>query len=110
MKVTTKTVIGAALAALWLQAAPVAAEAEDDLAVGTARSKNLVERTVTIDDQTFRVTDSTRIEDREGRPMRLEQVETAAEHGALLEIDRVTYAYDAAGDVLELLKARPAPR
>jgi hypothetical protein len=42
--------------------------------------------------------------------MRLEQVQTAEEQGALVELDRVTYAYDAAGDVLELLKARPAPR
>jgi hypothetical protein len=106
----TKTMIGAALAALWLQAMPAAAEPADSLPVGTARSKNLVERTVTIDDQTFRVTAKTRIEDRSGRPMRLEQVRTAQEEGELVELDAVTYAYDAAGDVLELLKARPAPR
>lgn len=104
-----KTVIGAALAALWLQVGQAAAE-EADLRVGTARAKNLVERTVTIDDQTFRVTEATRIQDRGGRPMRLEQVQTAADQGAVVDLDRVSYAYEVDGDVLALLKASPAPR
>jgi len=103
-----KTIFAVALAATWLPAA--AARANEDLPVGVLHAKNVVERTVTIDDQKFRVTDRTEIRDLAGRPLRLEQLETAADQGPLVELDRVTFAYDAHGDALALLKAVPVPR
>ena len=51
-----KFVIAAGFAALALSASPAAA---GDLPVGIAQSKNVVQHTVTIDDQTFKVTDRT---------------------------------------------------
>lgn len=103
-----KTLILAALAAAVF--APGTARAESDLPVGVAQAKNLVERTVTIDDQTYRVTGATRITDLEGLPMPLERVETAADHGGLVRLDAVTYAYDARGGTLAVLKAVALPR
>ena len=102
-----KFVIAAGFAALALSASPAAA---GDLPVGIAQSKNVVQHTVTIDDQTFKVTGQTEILDIAGRPMRLENVETAADQGPVVELDRVIYAYDASGDVLALLRAVPLPR
>jgi len=100
-----KNWMAAAVAAWVLPALPAAAQ---DVNVGIARSKNLVQSTVTIDDQTFKVTDRTRILDRAGRPMAFEAVETQADLGPIGELDRVTYAYDAANDVLTVLRATSA--
>jgi hypothetical protein len=80
----------------------------EDLPVGVANSKNLVEHTVTIDDQTYRVTDATRIVGKDGRRMRLVDVTTEADLGPIVPLDQVTYAYDPAGDVLVLLRAQDA--
>jgi len=102
-----KNLLGTWILGLALLALPAAAE---DLPVGIAQSKNLVQRSLTIDDQTFKVTEQTGIFDLAGRPMRLEQVETAADQGELVELDRVTYAYEAAGSVLVTLRAVPLPR
>ncbi len=97
-----------AAAALWtLQGGSVAAE---DLPIGVASSKNLVERTVVIDDQTFQVEGSTRIVDRQGLPMTFEQVKTEEDFGGLVPLDDVTYAYEANGRSLGLLKAVVSPR
>jgi len=106
-KTLLRSALGAALLGLALHAQPAAAQ---DLPLGVLKSKNVVERTVVIDDQTFRVTDRTEILDLAGRPMRFEALSTAAEQGPLVELDRVTYAYDANGDVLALLQAASVPR
>lgn len=100
--------VALAIAGFALAAPP--AGAEDDLPVAVVQSKNPVQRTVTIDDQTFDVTETTRILDLAGRPLRFEQVRTAEEEGALVRIDRVTYAYEARGRVLTVLRQAPVPR
>jgi len=102
-----RIVLGAALVGVAWNAGPAHAQ---DLPVGILKSKNVVERTVVIDDQTFRVTDRTEILDLAGRPLRFEALATAAEQGPLVELDRVTYAYDANGDVLARLQAASVPR
>ena len=73
--------------------------------VGMANAKNLVERTVTIDDQVYRVRANTRILDRAGRPMELSEVVTEADLGGRVDLDRVSYAYEANGGVLVLLQS-----
>jgi hypothetical protein len=103
------SVIAATLLAIALQAGGAAAAGEN-APIGTVTAKNLVERTVTIDDQTYRVDGSTRILGKEGQPMTLEQVQTAAGHGALVRLDDVTYAYDARGGSLEEMRAVDVPR
>ena len=102
-----KNILGAVTLGLSLLALPAAAE---DLPVGIVQSKNLVQRNLTIDDQVFKVTAQTKIYDVAGRPIRLEQVLTAEEQGALVEIDRVTYAYEAAGSVMVQMRAAAVPR
>jgi len=102
-----KTLLTTAIAALAL-AGP--ALAEEDLPIGTADSKNLVQRTVTIDDQSYQVTEQTAIFDLAGRAMPLERVATKADFADAVEADRVTYAYDAADRVLVTLRAVKAPR
>jgi hypothetical protein len=104
---TCKSILVAAIVTLASLALPAAA---GDLPIGIADSKNLVQRTVTIDDQTFKVTDRTEIFDLSGLPLRFENVGTAADQGPIVELDRITYAYDAEGDVLVLLRAVPLPR
>ena len=104
-----KNLIAAALVAFSFQAGNVFA-ASEDLPIGTVEAKNLVERTVTIDDQTYRVDGSTRILGKEGRPMTLEQVQTVAGQGKLVRLDDVTYAYDAQGSRLAELRAVDVPR
>jgi hypothetical protein len=99
--------IAGAVGALLLAAPATWAQS---LPVGVARSKNLVERTVTIDDQTYRVTGETRILDRNGAPLRLEEVVTEREMGDRVVVDQVTYAYDAQGNTLSLLENVVAPR
>jgi hypothetical protein len=101
--------ISSVVAALALALGATGAGAES-LPVGVANSKNLVERTVTIDDQTYRVTDATRILNKNGRRMSLADVTTEADMGPLVPLDEVTYAYDPAGDVLVLLRAQDARR
>lgn len=102
-----KIALAAVAAAFCLQPGPAGAE---DLPIGTAHAKNLVERTVTIDDQTYRVDGTTRILDVEGRPMALEQVKTADQFQGLVPLDDVTYAYDAHGSRLAELRAVELPR
>jgi len=100
-------ILGAWILSLTLLANPARAE---DPPIGIAQSKNLVQRSLTIDDQTFEVTGQTALFDLAGRPMRLEQVETTADQGDFVELDRVSYAYEAAGSVLLTLRAAPLPR
>jgi len=100
--------LATAVAAFALQVSP--ARASDDLPIGMAESKNRVQRTLTIDDQVYKVTAKTEIFDLTGQPLPFEQVETAADHDDGIDLDRVTYAYDAHGDVLVLLRAVRAPR
>jgi hypothetical protein len=93
----------------WVMAAALAlgvstARAED-ARLGMANAKNLVEHTVTIDDQVYRVGSNTRILNHAGRPMELSEVVTEADLGGRVELDRVTYAYEANGGVLVLLQA-----
>ena len=107
MKLVT-TCIATAFAVLAL-AGP--ATAQNPL-VGIAHSKNLVERTLTIDHQTLRVTERTKIFDSAGRPMPLERVQTMADFSAtdIVDADQVAYAYEAADSVLVMLRATTLPR
>jgi len=96
------------VAALALGAGPAAAE--EDLATGVARSKDLVARTVTLDDRTYRVTGSTRILGADGKPVPLEAVVTVDDAGALVALESVFYAYAVRGAELELLRPAQPPR
>ena len=98
----------AAAVAFALGASP--AGAQGDLPIGTAEKKNLVQRTVTIDDQVFKVTAKTEIYDLTGLPIQLERVSTVEELSEPVDAGRVTYAYDAAGSTLLVLRAMPLPR
>jgi hypothetical protein len=95
--------------ALALGAGPAAAE-QGDLETGVARSKNLANRTITIEDETFRVTGATRILDARGHPVPLEAVTTVDDAGGLVGLDAVYYAYSARGAELELLRPARPPR
>ena len=97
-----KIAFAAAIGAAFLAAPGAGAQ---DLPLGTANAKNVVEGTVTIDDQVYRVTSATRILGRDGRRMRLEQVTTEADFPDLVPLDQVTYAYAADGSTLAVLQA-----
>ncbi len=103
-----KITLAMGVAAFALQVS--SARAAEDLPVGIVDSKNQVQRTVTIDDQAYKVTAQTQIFDLAGLPLPFEAVQTAADFGGVVEADRVTFAYDAHGDVLVLLRAVPVPR
>jgi hypothetical protein len=99
---TFRTTSWVMMAALALGVSTASAQ---ELPVGLAVSKNLVERTITIDDQVYRVGSDTRLVDRNGKRIQLSQVVTEADLGGRVDLDQVTYAYDANGSALVLLQA-----
>lgn len=93
----------AVLAASW--AFPVAAADLDELPIGVLSGKNVVERTVTIDDQTtYRVTETTKLRALDGSPITLEQLRAASRNHLGM------VAYEDQGGALTLLQEVDPPR